>query len=111
MPRDKTGIESMFNKGRGRIYSVPKGYELSFASDSQSPVDSSIASNYKYRRNESDTQPKPNPQTAERNATDPNKTNVYPTVASPYGALYVQGHGYIPGLVKNQTENQNNAKK
>ena len=111
MPRDKTGIESMFNKGRGRIYSVPKGYELSFSSDSQSPVDSSIPAHYKYQRNDSSAQPKPNPQTAERQATDPNKTNIYPTVASPFGALYVQGHGYIPGLLKNEEQNQTNAKK
>ena len=111
MPRDKTGIESMFNKGRGRIYSVPKGYELSFASDSQSPVDSSIPSHYQYQRNNSRAKPKANNQTAERRATDPNKVNIYPTVASPFGALYVQGHGYIPGLVKNQEENNTNAKK
>ena len=110
MPRDKTGIESMFNKGRGRIYSVPKGYELSFASDSQSAVDSSIAANYKYQRNNSRATPKPSSATSERRATAPS-TNVYPTVASPYGALYVQGHGYIPGLVKNQEENQTNARR
>lgn len=110
MPRDKTGIESMFNKGRGRIYSVPKGYELSFASDSQSPVDSSIPANYKYQSNDSSATPKANNQDAERRATGPS-TNVYPTVASPYGALYVQGHGYIPGLAKDQAANQNNAKK
>ena len=111
MPRDKTGIESMFNKGRGRIYSLPKGYELSFASDSQSPVDSSIPANYKYQRNDSSGVAKANNQTAERRATDPNNVNTRPTVASPFGALYVQGHGYQPGLVKNQEANQNNAKK
>jgi len=41
MPRDRAGIESMFNKGSGRIYSVPKGYENSFSSFNQSAVDSS----------------------------------------------------------------------
>ena len=104
MPRDKTGIESMFNKGRGRIYSVPKGYELSFASNSQSPIDSSIGANYKYQRNHSRSQPQQNRQQSEQQATS-NTTNVYPTVASPYGALYVQGHGYIPGLKTQQESN------
>ena len=36
MPRDRAGIESMFNKGRGRMYSLPKGYEESFSSTRQS---------------------------------------------------------------------------
>lgn len=40
MPRDRAGIESMFNKGSGRIYSVPKGYENSFSSTNTSAVDS-----------------------------------------------------------------------
>lgn len=39
MPRDRAGIESMFNKGSGRIYSVPKGYESSFSSTNTSAVD------------------------------------------------------------------------
>jgi hypothetical protein len=39
MPRDKAAIESMFNKGRGRIYALPKGYEESFSSYSQSNID------------------------------------------------------------------------
>jgi hypothetical protein len=39
MPRDRAGIESMFNKGRGRIYSLPKGYEESFSSVQVSAVD------------------------------------------------------------------------
>lgn len=110
MPRDKTAIESMFNKGRGRIYSVPKGYELSFASSSQSPIDSSIGSHYQYQRNNSRATPTASRSAAERRATAPT-TNVYPTVANPYGALYVQGHGYIPGLAKKQQENETNAKK
>ena len=41
MPRDRAGIESMFNKGSGRIYSVPKGYEESFSSTSATAVDTS----------------------------------------------------------------------
>ena len=36
MPRDRTRIESMFNRGRGRIYSLPKGYESGLSSNSQS---------------------------------------------------------------------------
>ncbi|NBO21787.1 hypothetical protein EBU94_00380 [bacterium] len=39
MPRDKTAIESMFNKGGGRLYSLPPG--LSFSSESETPVDTS----------------------------------------------------------------------
>jgi hypothetical protein len=41
MPRDRAGIESMFNKGSGRIYSVPKGYETSFSSNDVTAVDTS----------------------------------------------------------------------
>jgi hypothetical protein len=36
MPRDRTRIESMFNRGRGRIYSLPKGYEQSLSSFKES---------------------------------------------------------------------------
>jgi hypothetical protein len=89
---------------------VPKGYELSFASNAQSPIDSSIGSHYSYQRNNSRANPTASRAEAERRATAPS-TNVYPTVASPYGALYVQGHGYIPGLAKTQENNQTNAKK
>jgi hypothetical protein len=39
MPRDKNAIESMFNKGGGRLYSLPPG--LSFSSESESQVDTS----------------------------------------------------------------------
>jgi hypothetical protein len=42
MPRDRAGIESMFNKGRGRLYSLPKGYEESFSAVSQSAIDTSL---------------------------------------------------------------------
>jgi len=41
MPRDRTRIESMFNRGRGRIYSLPKGYESGLSSFSQSKIDTS----------------------------------------------------------------------
>jgi hypothetical protein len=43
MPRDRAGIESMFNKGRGRMYSLPKGYEDTFSSTQTSAVDSSTS--------------------------------------------------------------------
>ena len=43
MPRDKDGIESMFNAGSGRIYSLPKGYADSLSSSRQSNVDASTA--------------------------------------------------------------------
>lgn len=40
MPRDRDAIESMFNGGGGRLYSLPKGFEESFTSASMSKVDS-----------------------------------------------------------------------
>lgn len=39
MPRDRDAIESMFNGGGGRLYSLPPGYESSLSSASMSPVD------------------------------------------------------------------------
>lgn len=45
MPRDRDGIESMFNKGQGRIYGLPKGYDESFSSSSESAVDGSTTRN------------------------------------------------------------------
>lgn len=42
MPRDRAGIESMFNKGRGRIYSLPKGYDEQFSSTNMSAIDTSF---------------------------------------------------------------------
>jgi hypothetical protein len=41
MPRDKDGIESMFNYGQGRIYALPKGYANTFYSSKQSNIDKS----------------------------------------------------------------------
>ena len=41
MPRDKDAIESMFNKGLGRIYALPKGYENTLYSSRQSNIDTS----------------------------------------------------------------------
>jgi len=45
MPRDKTAIESMFNKGSGRLYSVPpglqSGLDIESSSTNQTPVDES----------------------------------------------------------------------
>ena len=39
MPRDRDAIESMFNGGGGRLYSLPAGYEKSFSSSSVTAVD------------------------------------------------------------------------
>jgi hypothetical protein len=39
MPRDRDAIESMFNGGGGRLYSLPPDYEKSLSSSSQSPID------------------------------------------------------------------------
>jgi hypothetical protein len=41
MPRDKDGIESMFNYGQGRIYALPKGYANTLYSSRQSNIDKS----------------------------------------------------------------------
>ena len=44
MPRDKSGIESMFNKGQGRLYALPDGRNITdtFASFDQSAIDKSL---------------------------------------------------------------------
>lgn len=97
MPRDRDGIESMFNKGRGRIYSLPKGYENSFASSSQSPVDVSIPSKYAYQAN-LNTEDRQGALHANADIAAAKRVNLYsntaPTVGSKFGALYSQGYGY-----------------
>lgn len=97
MPRDRDAIESMFNKGRGRIYSLPKGYENSFASSSQSPVDVSIPSKYAYQANLNTTD-RNGPLHANKDIDAARNANLYaekaPTVGSKFGALYGQGYGY-----------------
>jgi hypothetical protein len=103
MPRDKAGIESMFNKGRGRIYALPKGYEETLASSSQSPVDTSIEARYKYSRNDPSSNKEADGKTADQKQaakTDPGATNKAPTVGSVYAALYSQGSGYSPAVPK-----------
>jgi len=103
MPRDKAGIESMFNKGRGRIYALPKGYEETLASSSQSPVDTSIEARYKYSRNDPSSNKEADGKTADQKQTektDAGSTNKAPTVGSVYAALYSQGSGYSPAVPK-----------
>jgi hypothetical protein len=104
MPRDKAGIESMFNKGRGRIYALPKGYEQSLASSSQSPVDTSITPRYKYLHNDNTGASKEaDGKTADQKQADKTNagaTNTAPTVSSVFGALYSQGSGYSPAVPK-----------
>ncbi len=39
MGLDRSGVESMFNKGRGRIYTLPEGFEESFSSANETRVD------------------------------------------------------------------------
>lgn len=99
MPRDKAGIESMFNKGRGRIYALPKGYEQTLASSSQSPIDTSIKSRYKLMRNElAGSSKEADGKTAEQKQTektDPGSTNKQPAVGSVQAALYSQGYSYL----------------
>jgi hypothetical protein len=96
MPRDKAGIESMFNKGRGRIYSLPKGYENSFASSAMSPVDTAIPPKHTYLVN---TPTKEDNKTADEQASKNDKEQVIskkPVVANVFGALYSQGYGSNP---------------
>jgi hypothetical protein len=102
MPRDKSAIESMFNKGRGRIYSLPKGYEASFASSTQSPIDTSIKSRYKYINNETQARS----ERAAENHTrfvdaeqryNPGNVANKPVVNSVFASLYSQGSAYVPG--------------
>ena len=99
MPRDKAGIESMFNKGRGRIYALPKGYENSLASSSQSPIDTSIPSRYKYSHNDASSSKEADGKTADQKqseTTNPGATNKAPIIGSVFGALYSQGSAYTP---------------
>jgi len=63
MDRDRDRIQSMFNFGAGRFYGLPKGFEQTFSSASQSSVDSNTgngndANAAKYRKSSSAT-PKP----------------------------------------------------
>jgi len=107
MPRDKVAIESMFNKGRGRIYALPHGYEKSFSSSSQTAVDTS------YNRNNKDSKEnaKHKSTEAERDkALDADNTNKSPIIGSVSGALYSHGYGYTPGLSDKQEQNRKNAK-
>jgi len=53
MPRDKSRIESMFNKGQGRIYSLPKGYEASLSSNNVTEVDAATGKKSKTKANPS----------------------------------------------------------
>jgi hypothetical protein len=50
MPRDRDAIESMFNGGGGRLYSLPPGYEESISSTSMSKVDSATGGGQNKRR-------------------------------------------------------------
>jgi hypothetical protein len=115
MPRDKPAIESMFNKGRGRIYALPKGYEENLASTTQSPVDTSIPSRYKYYSNDPKGSEKEatasNPDVQREQQNDPGNTASQPVVANKFGALYAQGYGYNPEAGKVAAANENNAKK
>jgi hypothetical protein len=109
MPRDKDAIESMFNKGRGRIYALPKGYEKSFSSSSQSQVDTSYKRNTVAGKN---NKVSPNNASVERDrAYDAAATNKAPIVGSPYAALYSNGSGYVPGISDAADEKRKNAKK
>ena len=109
MPRDRDGIESMFNKGGGRIYSLPKGYEGSFASSSQSPVDVSIPSKYSYQSNLS-LEDRQGALHANRDIAASKKVNLYagkgPVVGSTFGSLYSQGYGYSNSQSNGNAANQ-----
>jgi hypothetical protein len=104
MPRDKDAIESMFNKGRGRIYSLPKGYEKSFASSSQSPIDTSIKPKYHYTRNDSsadaNTTNGKTPDKQKDADTNAAATSKDPVVSTVFGTMYAQGYGYEAAFKK-----------
>lgn len=111
MERDRDAIESMFNKGRGRIYSLPKGYENSFASSSQSPIDAANPSKYSYQAN-LNPEGRNGPWHANKDAAAARRVDLYstekqPTVGSTYGALYSQGYGYSPKAT--ETEKTSNS--
>ena len=59
MPRDKTAIESMFNKGGGRLYSVPpglqSGLDIESSANNQSEVDDSNKKNKEKKQNSQKT--------------------------------------------------------
>lgn len=45
MPRDRIAVESMFNKGSGRIYALPENFEAGFSSANSTRVDTSFGDN------------------------------------------------------------------
>ncbi len=99
MPRDKAGIESMFNKGRGRIYSLPAKYEESFASTLGGGVDKAQPARYRYQANSSapfannGNNAETNRDVAFDRKFDTSSTNTKPVVATKFGALYALGFG------------------
>jgi len=48
MPRDRIAIESMFNKGSGRIYALPDGLEQSLSSNNETGVDKNTGTRNPY---------------------------------------------------------------
>ena len=97
MPRDKAGIESMFNKGRGRIYALPKGYENSFSSNFDTPKDTSYSRNNS-SANEADKEAAKTPDQKQAEKTNAGTTNKAPIVGSVSAALYSQGSAYSPAV-------------
>jgi len=94
MPRDKSRIESMFNKGQGRIYSLPKGYESSFSSNNETEVDEVTGPRAKSKGNPSNRRKSGNKSPLLLDAApidkllgSVNKT----TVQNSAGAVYVNG--------------------
>ena len=81
MPRDRAGIESMFNKGRGRMYSLPKGYEQSFSATSTSAVDSATTNS----NNIGTAQ-------ANRNGENRGKSNYNPLLGDPQELNKIKGY-------------------
>jgi hypothetical protein len=123
MPRDRAGIESMFNKGRGRIYSLPKGYDEQFASTNQSAIDTSLggdmgttpwgdksavekASNGR-RKNNQAGQGSKNPLLGDPGVIDGIfgyfKSSTVPKVRSVKNAIYSHGVKYTPSGDKTES--------
>lgn len=68
MARDRSGIESMFNRGQGRLYSLPKGYEESLSSVNMTAVDKTTGKDYGANPSEVETTKKSTPGASNKNS-------------------------------------------
>jgi hypothetical protein len=105
MPRDREAIESMFNKGRGRIYSLPKGYEESLSSADMSAVDKATTTkNTTYMNQVQSSDPSSTTAAGKDLEFDRKQgsSKKKPILANTQAGLYSQGYGYIPTKKPNE---------